>query len=405
MTTLDDLFPDGKHRPGAHAVADDHHTVRRLDELFGDRRTDLERTHRASARPALIAMVNSAAADATSLPEAPQTPHSTPRHRRRRIDVVNVAAAGLAVVAVVAAGVMGGVQIATASPASDALHVLSADEKTIESATAGLEAAHSRLIDAIADADAAAEALRPALQQVREATDPADIPEGWADAPEDAGTIPIADGKALDTVLAAIDTYQKELAAFTVPELPAVYTPSNVDSESLTEVAAAIDAAQLQLNAIDRSSAEVRTVRTAVDARAATFAGQVSAFAATFPGVAKGVIEQHPDAEQELKDAVTAAAAAVSGADLLTADGAATLPAYRDAVVAVVADQVAADRQREREEQEARERAEREERERQQWRPPSSQEPDPGETTAPPADPDDSGDSGDSDDQPAPPEG
>ena len=347
MSTLEDLFPDGRRRGEAPAAGGEELTSQRLEQLLGDRREELDRTHRASARPALVAMVDSAVADAKPLGTVPPTSLADTRRPRRRRDLINVAAAGLAVVALVATGIAGGVQAATASPVTDALRALKADEKTISSASAGLDAARERLAASIADADAAAAQLRPALEAVRAATDPADIPPGEKEAPRDAGTISIADGKALDDALVAVDSYRVDLAALTVPSAPTTYSLGKTDEGSLADVAAAIDAAQLHLSEIDRATADVRAQRAAMDARAAAFTVQMSAFTATFPETAQASVGDNPDAGQKLKDAVTAAAQAVAAADLLTEGGVASLAAYRDAVVALAADQVYADRVRE----------------------------------------------------------
>lgn len=347
MSTLEDLFPGGARRSETPAAVDDQQASRRLEQLLGDRRGELDRTHRASARPALVAMVDSAVADAKPLGTVPPAPLADTRRPRRRRDLINVAAAGLAVVALVATGIAGGVQAATASPVTDALRALKADEKTIASASAGLDAARERLTASIADADAAAAQLRSALEAVRAATDPADIPPGETEAPRDAGTISIADGEALDDALAAVDAYRADVAAMSVPAAPASYSRGKIDESLLTDVAAAIDVAQLQLSEIDRATAEVRAQRTALDARTAMFTAQLTTFTATFPKTAGASIDDNPDADKKLKDAVTAAAQTVAAADLLSESGAAALVAYRDAVVALEAGQVYADRVRE----------------------------------------------------------
>lgn len=400
MSTLDDLFPDGRRQTGADGSADEQQTVRRLDQLLGDRRADIDRTHRASARPALVAMVEGALTDARPLGTVPATSHPDSRRPRRRFDLLNVSVAALAVVALAAAGLIGGVQAATASPATDALRVLAADEKTIESATAGLESARERLIESVAAADAAAAALRPALESVRSAPDPADIPPGEAEAPADAGTIPIADPKALDTALAALDAYRTDLSALESPAMPKEYTSGTVDTDSLGDVAAAIDGAQLQLAEIDRVSAQIRVGRTSLDDRNAAFAAQLVTFSKTFPDLASAAVDDNRDADQDLKDVVLTAASALTTTDLQTAAGVASLTAYRDAVVALVADQVYADRLREEREREEAERERERERERQrQWRPNPAPEPTPDATaepepeqTEPPAEAEGSGD-------------
>ena len=387
MATLDDLFPGGRNLRDTPVVHDDHHTVRRLDAMFGDRRADLEVTHRASGRRALVSLVDQAAGGVAPTTGATAGASEGGSRSRRRIDVLSAAVAGLAVVAVVTTAIVGGVQAATASPADDALQVLTADEKTIESAESALASARTKVEEDIAAGDARAEALRKALPGVSTAPDPVDIPPGETEAPEDAGRIDIIDPAVLATLTAAIETYRKDLAAIELPPLPAEYDPADVDhDDSLDAVAAAIDAAQLRLSEIDGATAAVREVRASVQERNDAFVAQLATFRATFAAAAQTAIDDNPDATQERKDAVTAAATAVADADLRTDAGIAALQAYRDAEFALVGSQVYADRvreEREREEQRERER----ERQRQQPVPqPTPTEPTEPTPTGPPTD-------------------
>lgn len=346
MSTLDDLFPDAKEHRGAQMVLDDHHTMRRLDQLFGDRRADLDLTHRASARPALVAMVSEAAADAKPTTSLSPLPQGRQRPVRRRIDLLNVGVIVTAVVAVVAVVVVGAMQAATASPASEALGTLTADERTISSVEARLAQAQTQISDEVASADAQAATLRIALEAVREAPDPEDIPPGQSQPPPDAGTVPIADDKALDAALAAVDAYREDLADVEPPALPDAYQRRSMDKGSLASVAAAIDAAQLRLTTLDRATAAVRDVRSGLQSRAEAFAAHLKTFTATFLPSAQAAIDDNPDADEEAKDALTAAAARVAAADLTTPDCLDTLSTYRDALVALVTDQVYQDRVR-----------------------------------------------------------
>lgn len=381
MTRLEELFPDGKRRSASSTVLDDHHTVRRLEQMLGDPRADLDVTHRASGRGDLVRLVNDAVADAKPLASsAPPVPGSR-RRSRRRIDVVGAAAASLAVVALAALGVVGGIQAATADPADDALSVLAADEKTIEGVERALASGADELMQQAEAADARAVALRAALDTTRSAPDPADIPPGESEAPEDADTIAVFDEKALTTLIAEIDGFRADVAALEPPAAPEQYTRERIDEDSLTEVASAIDAAQQRLTELDGVTASMREARSALDARVEALRDQLAVFTATVPGTAEKVVGEHPDAEQDVKDALTDAAASLASADLMTDDGLAALTGYRDATVAVVSDQVRADREREE-----REREERERREREQSRdnpPAPAPEPTPEPTTEP----------------------
>ncbi|WCD92900.1 hypothetical protein [Microbacterium sp. nov. GSS16] len=336
----------------------------KLGALLGDRRGDLEVTHRASDRHALSALV----ADAVRRPAevAGTAAKSAGGSRaRRRVDLLNVAVAGLAAVAVATTAVVGAVQAATASPADDALQALAADEKTIASAEATLADARQQIAGDVAEADARAEALRAALPPVATAPNPADIPPGETEVPDAAGRIDIIDPAALEKVSASIDTYRGELAGIALPPLPEPYEHSTVDDDSLVDVGAAIDRAQQHLADVDRLTAELRETRAQLRDHEAAFAAQLGVFAGSFRTAAEKVIAEHPDATSKYKDAVTTAVGAVAAADLRTDSGRQTLAQYRDAVFALVGSQVYANRVREEQRQrEERERAESEQEQR-----------------------------------------
>lgn len=407
MATLRDLFPDGKRTSdsGESQPGVDHQrsVAHKLEALLGDRRGDLEATHRASGRHALSALVDEAARRPAGVAATPAKSAGGSR-ARRRIDLLNVAVAGLAAVAVATTAVVGAVQAATASPADDALQALAADEKTIASAEVTLAVARQRIADDMAEADARAEALLAALSPVATAPDPADIPPGETEVPDDAGRIDIIDPVALEKVSASIDTYRRELAAIPIPPLPEPYEHSTVDDDSLVDVGAAIDRAQQQLADVDRATADLRETRAQLRDHEVAFAAQLATFAGTFRSAAEKMIADHPDASPKYKDAVSTAVNAVAAADLRTDPGLQTLAQYRDAVFALVGAQVYADRVREEQRQrEDRERVEREQGQRPSLpggRPsptqPPPEEPMPSEPepTQPPTDPGDGGETG-----------
>ncbi|MGX1793240.1 hypothetical protein ACWIDW_09920 [Microbacterium sp. NPDC055312] len=384
MATLRDLFPDGKRTSDSGsqrgveqlgAVGD------KLEALLGDRRGDLEVTHRVSDRHALSALVDESARRPAGV-AATAAKSAGGSRARRRVDLLNVAVAGLAAVAVATTAVVGAVQAATASPADDALQALAADEKTISSAEATLAAARQQIADDVAEADSRAEALRAALPTVATAPDPADIPPGETEVPDAAGRIDIIDPAALEKVSASIDTYRSELAAIALPSLPEPYEHSTVDDDSLVDVGAAIDRAQQHLADVDSATAALRDVRSHLRDHEAAFAAQLGVFAGSFRTAAERMIADHPDASPKYKDAVTAAASAVAAADLRTDLGRQALAQYRDAVFALVGAQVYADRVRE----EQRQRVEREQIEGES-RPQRPSIPGPAPTQPPPDEP------------------
>ncbi|GEM_PF-5768731 len=284
--------------------------------------------------------------------------------------------------AVATTAIIGGVQAATASPADDALQVLTADERTIAGAEAALASMRQQVAAEVAEADARAEALSSALPGAATAADPADIAPGETEAPDDADRINIVDPVALERVSTTIEAYRAELKAITLPALPAPYEHSEVDEDSLVDVGSAIDRAQQQLTDVDRAMAALRDVREQMREREAAHVAQLRTFTSTFRAAAEKAIADHPDASPKLKDAVTAAADAVVAADLRADAGIKMLAQYRDAVFALASAQVNFDRVREEERQrQERERLERES------RPQRPLIPEPSPTRPPPEEP------------------
>ena len=347
MTSLADLFPDGRRIDiDAAVVQDDFHTMRRLSEMIGDPREDLDATRPRSNAQELVRRVDAVAKDTASPVAAPLTPARASKRRRRRIDVISVSVAAVAVVAVASALVVGGVQAATASPAASALISLRSDEAAILNSYQSLQAGSERLSVAIEQGEADAAALRAALETTGTAPDP-------AGSTNDA-RVPIADEAALAAVLAAVDGYQTGLDEVTPPELPTAYERGGLNEDSLAEVGAAIDDAQQQLSEISAAASELRDARTQVDDLRAPLQQALVTYALTFPARAESVLNDNRGADPDLRNAVTAAAAGIVATGASGPEGIAALTAYRDAVVAVREDQLGVERAR-REAEERRE--------------------------------------------------
>ncbi len=349
LSGLDDLFPQGARGRAENAVLHDRHTLQRLDDLYGDRRVDVDATHRASDRRELVALVSSAVADSQPLSASPPVGGGAPR-RRQRIDVLGAVTAAAAVVALVAAGIVGGVQVATASPASDALRVLTADEATIASAAEGADAARDRLVAQIADADRAADELRAALALARTVPDPASgisRPSG--------STVSIADEAALDAFLKRLDAYHEKLGAIEIPAIPAAYQRAPVDEGSLSQVGSAIDAAQLHLSEIDAMTAELRAAREAARAQTDAFAAEAAEFSRSYGDAAQQLVDGHLAAGEDVRAAVVEAAATIAQEDLLGEGGAQSLEAYTEAVSVMLEENLRVLLEREEREREERE--------------------------------------------------
>ena len=297
-------------------------------------------------------MVNAAASDAVSLPAVPAK-KSTVRRTRRRPDLLSVACAALAVIVVGAAGAVGVVQAANASPAASVVQVLQSDEAAIENSAQALAGAHERLSVLIETSSADAAALAAAIEDTRYAPDPAEVVRGF----EEPERMPISDETATTTFLDQSAAYRAALVEVVLPALPEPYERGDVDTDSLTEVGAAIDQAQVALTALDGATAEMRAARTTVEDLIAAYEQQRATFAATFSGRSTQILEEAPDAASERRDAVSTAAAQIVSTSLTGADGIAGLAIFRDAVVAVLDQQARIDVEAEAQAERERERA------------------------------------------------
>ena len=365
MTALSELFPDGPRASGSGgAVLDDHHTARRLREMIGDPRENVVARPAADTR-VLAEMVESAARTALPVSTGPTAFEGARKRPPRSFDALTASSVALAVVAVVVAATVGGIQTATASPASSAMDSLEADEAAVQNAYQSLKTAHDRLLADVETQTADAALLRSALTETSTVVDPAGEPG------ED--VLAVSDPAALSAAIAAIDSYVAGLAAIIIPELPAQYERGPVDEESLVAVGGAIDEVHEGLVVLDEASAQARGLRTQLEALRPPAVSAATAYATSFVPAAAAASGRYPDADPELQTALTAAAARIASVDLWSAVGRAALVAYRDAFAALAADQLRVEI----------ERAQEEESNQWQWRGDDSQTP-PEESTEPP---------------------
>lgn len=338
MTGLSALFPNGPRSdaPG-RAQLDDHHTVRRLREMIGEPRDTRGPVRPLADTDALMRRVEAAAKNAAPIAVGTADASRPATRTRRRWDPLATSVGALAVVAAVAAAAVGGVQMATASPAASSLVSLEADEATLQNAHQALTATRNRIVSDIETQTAAAALLRSALVSTSTAPDPA----------SDGDVISVTDPTALATALAAVDAYAAGLAAITVPKVPAEYRRGDIDEESLEDVGSAIDGAQEKLVALDGVTTEMRSIRTQLDALRPPADAAVAAYAATFPGSAEAAKSGFPDADDALQALLAEAAARVGASGLWGAAGVTALEGYRDAFVSVAADQAQVDAEQE----------------------------------------------------------
>lgn len=249
------------------------------------------------------------------------------------MDWLSVSTASVAAAAVLGTAVFAGAQIANASPAAEAVQVLTSQEATLDGAESALAAAKTRVQERVQQADAGAARVRAELLALS-ATE------------EHAAT---ADAPALAAALGAVDAYRAALAEVTLPDLPAPYERRPLDEESLVSVGEALDRVQLRSADVDAATAQLRGIRASLDELDEGFSAQLSSFASSFTAHAAAEIKANPSAGETFQKPVAAAAAALGAISLESEAGAAALESYRDAVIALRAEDL---RVREQEEAE-----------------------------------------------------
>ncbi|MCR2793535.1 hypothetical protein NQ156_10725 [Microbacterium sp. zg.Y625] len=301
MSTLAGLFDDDRatrdeFEPAAREVPSDAG----LAEMLGGGGVDgvgVGGSRRQAQAPVddtqrLVDLVQSAAADAAPVVLSGgggggKAKKSSRGHKRT--DWLSVLVAVLAVGVVSGTAVFGGIQLASASPAADALQSLATDEAALVNAQQSLSATATRIeADVTAGREDAAR-LEPALVAV----------EGYSDEPARAAA------------MQALTDYRAGLDALVLPELPAPYSRPAIDEDSLADVGAAIDDVQARAAEMAEPTERMHALRGAVTDLRDRFVEQVAAFGATFPAWAATVNAENDQADQSFRDALTAAAAAV----------------------------------------------------------------------------------------------
>lgn len=240
----------------------------------------------------------------------------------RRIDWINATTAAVAVAAALGAAVFAGAQIANASPAGDAVQVLTTEEAILAGEESSLVTSTARLEEEIQTADADVALLRAGMSTLVEA-------------PEQPAT---ADVAALNTAIQAADNYRTALSEIVLPELPTKYARATIDEESLESVGEAIDRVHLRSADVAAVTDELRTVRKSFDTLTDAYNAQLATFAATFTANATAEVEANESAGDDFRNAVTAAAAKIVATPLDGTAGVSALNAYRGAVLALRAE-------------------------------------------------------------------
>lgn len=307
MNSLADLFTDD--RPSideSTEVSSNLVNDGRLAALVGPprvQRTGVRRNETAE----LVALVEDAAKSATPIGAAakPGAPKAS-RRGHKRTDWLNVSFAILAVATVAVVGVLGGVQLANASPAASALRSLAVDEASLSNGRQAVESAVARIDALILEARADADTIEPVLASV-------------------AGYV---DESARAAAQQSVTELRAGLDAVVMPEIPASYSRPTIDTDDLAEVGAQIDAVREFADELTALTDEARATRARVTELRDNFAGAIAALGSSFPMAAEDEIAEYREARQSFIDAVTLAAAAVPSAQAAGGFGAEEMAAY-----------------------------------------------------------------------------
>ncbi|MDQ4214287.1 hypothetical protein [Microbacterium capsulatum] len=323
MSRLQALFPDGPR--STRIVFDDHHTVRRLNEMFGGERAGLRQVVAVADVPALVRTVQASQRDAAPIVLPAQSAKSTRRGSRGpRRDVVNVTAGVIAAVVLASAGVAGVVHAANANPAADAYAALQAGEAAVEDLAQGVRNSHAQTAARIRDALDDVQSLQAAFVSLQ---------PGLVDRAGD--TVRLADSSMLTGAIADAAATTNALKAITLPTLPADDTV-RVDERSLDSIAKAADQSQARTRAWQAMTAPLAAISDKVSSTIAAYDARRASVAAAFPTLAARMVDEYSSRDRTLRDAVTAAATRIATTNLAQG-GAAAITAYRAAVQALVA--------------------------------------------------------------------
>ncbi|GAB6858982.1 hypothetical protein [Microbacterium xylanilyticum] len=322
MSRLQALFPDGPR--SVEPKIDDHHTLRRLNELFGGQRAGLRRAAAVADVPELVRTVRVAQQTAAPIVLPAQSAKAARRGARRpRRDIVNVVAGVIAAAVLGAAGVASMVHSANANPAAEAYAALQADEAAVEDLAQSVRSSRAQTEGRGKDARDDVQSLQAALEGLQ---------PGLVDRTGD--TVKLADATVLADAIADADSTAAAIKAIPLPALPAD-DPPNVDERSLDSIAKAADRNQARTRAWQQLKAPLADAADTLSSTVAAYDARWAATASGFPALAQRMVDQYSNRDRALRDSVTTAAAQVATTKLTQGAGAA-VEAYRAAVQALV---------------------------------------------------------------------
>ncbi len=294
MTRMQDLFASQRRRDERVInTLGNPATDRRLEAMFdGAPRVTAERKDSHDEVNALSELISTRRV-ATPAPRGAKKPTRARRSRGRR-DWMSIGAAGLAVVSVVTASTLVGISVASASPASEAVGTLTANEavlaNSIERVNSGISALEQTRTNAKTDAEALAAPLA-ALGQI------AQLPS-------------------LGPAEAARQALLTEIDSVPMPQPVAAYRRPAIDGDSLESVGTAIDVVDSRTREAQAVSSQLSDLRDSLDKTVRPLDEAVAAVAGELPSLATTLVTENGLAEETLRTNVTTLAARVGTVDM-----------------------------------------------------------------------------------------
>ncbi len=300
MTRLQDLFATARRRDERVIRALDNPAAsRRLEAIFdGAPRATSTRAHVPDEVAALTGLIESRRVE----PAEPRGARKQPRLRRSRSgrDWLSIGAAMVAVISVAGASTLVGISIASASPASEALKALAADEAELANTIERVNGSISVLEQTQQSAKNDAEALGGPLGALGEI---AQIP-GIA-----------AVESARQALLSSID-------AVKMPSTLAAYRRPAIDADTLESVGTAIDFVDSRSREARDASDALDEIRLSLEKTTRPLADAISALGSQLPAVATTLVEENDLADETLRTNVTMLAERLAQGETRAAPGA-----------------------------------------------------------------------------------
>lgn len=212
------------------------------------------------------------------------------RRSRSGRDWLSIGAAALAVVSVVSASTLVGISVASASPASDALNTLTANEAVLANSIERVNSSISALEQSRQTAKSDAEALAAPLASLAQ----------------------IAEIPAVATAETARQALLAEIDGVKMPDQLAAYRRPAIDGDSLESVGTAIDLVDTRTREAQEASAQLDDLRTTLAKTVQPFEEAVAGVGRELPAVATTLVSENDLADETLRTNVTSLAARVA---------------------------------------------------------------------------------------------